>query len=184
MSNLKANVQNALDHMEEHPRKHIRVRIATGRGLISLLDGSTLPLKTALLAEFEGELPIYMYEFNPEKHIGTEHNIVLGMRKGKGIVCLAGRNDVEYQSCVQCAQQKIDDEDSVPNSPPPLEKYFFGIFTTDIYTIIIAASSQIPQAFHCEIVRGTGQPDLQSVISRLLLLGASRKCKVENVEEA
>ena len=183
---INANVKKVLCEMRESSKKYIRVHINGGKGMIALTDGNKMYLKKALLAEFKGDCPTYVFRFDVDKSDDISLSLILGVRKNKKLAFVAGHNgDVEIAGYVSCQSKKDDEDecDKVQENEVLSDKFFCGVFTTEHFTFILACSEKHPQMFYRELVRMDDQPDVQDIVYHLSKCIASKPAEVDHVQE-
>ena len=181
---IDINIQKFLNDMNDTPKKYLRVRIGSGRGVIALTDGSRMNLKSAVIAELQDRKPVFVYRYDADAAEDIPFNVVLGMRKNKAMAYIAGPSRIEHAGYIRCqSKHDLDDDDEILADTSSANKFLCGVFTTEHFTILIAGGSNCPHTMCRELVRSEEQPDIQDMIGLLGVCMAKQNKEVENVQE-
>ena len=183
---LNTKARELFLNMKEEPKKYLRISLHCGRGTIALLDGNKMSLKKALIAEFQGTQPVYTYQFDVDNRDDEGFHFLLGIRKNKKLAYITGHgNDVERSGYIQCLTKEDDANDEedheVQEEQNLSERSFYGVFTSDHFTFILACSGKHQKMYWRELVRMNDQPDLQDLIVQMSACMSTKQMEVDYV---
>ena len=158
--------------LREEPEKYLRISIGSTGGCIHLPGNQVhLSISQAMLAKFVDHNRIFYYSYDSQtSKLDPEFKCLVAMKKNKELAYISGSKDDLLSGYIRCKAKNKDNEyvEDFEDENDKADSIFFGIVTTKLFTIVLAADNKHTKTLQIELLRpDENQPSLEDIILTL-----------------